>query len=114
MIRFLQKVQVGLDLEILADDVRAVTTGEYDIIASLPDSLPSRALRWVRIPTAPALASPVFGNLLRGLVQPVLVNRKTNHLDCREPFRCVRGRIAQRRQLAHGHQNLNVVLREAQ
>ena len=56
---------------------------------------------------------PVFCNLLRGPVQPVLVSSQPYHFDDGKPFRRVRGRIAQRHQLAHGHQNLNVILREA-
>jgi len=46
-------------------------------------------------------------------VQPVLVSREPYHLDCRKPFGRIWSRIAERRQLAHGHQNLNVMLREA-
>ena len=61
-----------------------------------------------------ALVPPVFGNLLRGLVQPVLVHCEPNHLDGRKPFRRIRCRITERRQLAHRHQNLNVMLREAE
>jgi len=33
------------------------------------------------VPPAFSLISPVFGNLLRGLVQPILVNRDANHLN---------------------------------
>jgi hypothetical protein len=57
---------------------------------------------------------PVFGNLLRGLVQPILVSGKTDYLDGRKPLGRIGSRIAQRSQLAHGHQNLNVVLRKAE
>jgi hypothetical protein len=64
--------------------------------------------------TALALVPPVFGNLFRGLVQPILISRETNHLNGGKPFRRIWSRIAQRRQLAHGHQNLNVTLREAE
>ena len=61
-----------------------------------------------------ALLPPVFGNLFGGLVQPVLVRRETDHLDGRKPFRRIGSRIAQRRQLARGLQNLNIMLREAE
>ena len=44
------------------------------------------------------------------LVPPVLISRETNHIDGGKPFR---RRIAGRRQLARGHHNLNVMLREA-
>ena len=37
---------------------------------------------------------PVFGNFFRGLVQPVLVSRETNHLDRRKPLGCVGSRIS--------------------
>ena len=47
-------------------------------------------------------------------MQPVLINCETNHLDRCEPFRRIWSGIAQRRQLAQSHQNLNVTLREAQ
>ena len=40
--------------------------------------------------TALALVPPVFGNLLRGLVQPISVSGQTDHLDRRKPL----GRIA--------------------
>jgi len=63
--------------------------------------------------TALPFVSPVFCNLLRGLVQPIFVRSQTDHLDRRKPLGRIRGRIAERRQLAHGHQNLNVMLREA-
>jgi len=55
-----------------------------------------------------ALLPPVFGNLLGGLVQPVLVSGQTDHLNGRKPFRRIRA-DRQRRQLAHGHQNLNII-----
>ena len=60
-----------------------------------------------------AFLPPVFCNLLRGLVQPVLISGKTNHFNGCKPFRRVGGRITERRQLTHGHQNLNVTFREA-
>jgi hypothetical protein len=47
-------------------------------------------------------------------VQPVLISGQTDHLDGRKPFRRIRGWIAQRRQLANRHQNLNVMLRKAE
>jgi hypothetical protein len=47
-------------------------------------------------------ANPV--NLLRGLVRPISVGGLTDHLDRRKPLGRIRGGIAQRRQLAHGHQ----------
>ena len=68
----------------------------------------------LRILTPLALISPVFGNLFGGLVQPVLVGCQAYHFDGGKPFRRIRGGIAGRRQLAHSHQNLNVMLREAQ
>ena len=45
-------------------------------------------------------------------MQPNLVSGQTDHLDGRKPFRRIGSRITQRRQLAHGHQNLNVTLRK--
>ena len=54
---------------------------------------------------------PVFGNLLGGLVLSLFICRQP---DEREPLWRIRRRIAQWRQLAHRHQNLNVMLREAQ
>jgi hypothetical protein len=47
-----------------------------------------------------SLVSPVFCNFLGGLMEPVLVSRQPDHLDRRKPFRSIRGRIAERRQLA--------------
>jgi hypothetical protein len=86
--------------------------------AARPAALPvtgsltcSASIRW-EIQAPLALVSPVFGNLFGGLVQPVLVSREPNHFNGCKPFRRIRGGIAQRRQLAHGHQNLNVTLRE--
>jgi hypothetical protein len=61
-----------------------------------------------------ALAPPVFGNLLCGFVEPIFVGCQPNYLDGGKPFGRVRGGIAKRRQLADGHQNLNVMLREAE
>ena len=43
-----------------------------------------------------ALVPPVFGNLLRRLVQPILISRKANQFNRRKPFGSVRGGIAQR------------------
>ena len=60
------------------------------------------------------LVSPVFGNLFRGLVQPVLISGQTDHLDRCKPLGRIRSGIAQWRQLARGHQNLNVTLSETQ
>ena len=57
---------------------------------------------------------PIFGNLLRGLVQPIFVSGQTDHLDRCKPLGRIRSGIAQGRQLALGHQNLNVMLREAE
>jgi len=53
-----------------------------------------------------ALVPPVFGNLFGGLVQPIHVSGQTDHLDCGKPFWRVGSRIAQGRQFAFGHQNL--------
>jgi hypothetical protein len=39
---------------------------------------------------------------------------QTNHFNGGKPLGRIGGRIAQRRQLAHGHQNLNVMLCKAQ
>ena len=39
-----------------------------------------------------ALVSPVFGNFLRGLVQPILIGRQTNYFDRCKPFRRIGGR----------------------
>jgi hypothetical protein len=55
-----------------------------------------------------------MGNLLCCFMQPVLISGQPNHFDCGKPFGRIRGWIAQRRQFAHSHQNLNVILREAQ
>ena len=63
--------------------------------------------------TALSLVSPGFCNLFRSFVQPLLVSRQPNYLDRCKPFRCIRGRITQRRQLAHTHQNLNIAFGEA-
>jgi hypothetical protein len=57
---------------------------------------------------------PVFGNLFRGLVQPVLISREPDHLNGGKPFRRVGNRVTERRQLAHTHQNLNITLSEAE
>jgi hypothetical protein len=43
-----------------------------------------------------------------------LVSSQTDHLDGGKPFRRIRGGIAEWRQLAHRHQNLNVMLRETE
>lgn len=50
-----------------------------------------------------ALVPPAFRNLSGGFVQPVLINRQAKYLDGGKPFRCVRGRIAKRRQFAQAH-----------
>jgi hypothetical protein len=71
-----------------------------------------RARQRLRTLMALAFLSPVFCNLLRGLVQPVMVSRETNHFDGGKPFRRIGSRLTERCQLAHGHQNLNVTLRE--
>ena len=47
-------------------------------------------------------------------VQPVLISGELNHFDRRKPFRRIGSRIAEWHQLAHGHQNLNVMFREAE
>lgn len=60
------------------------------------------------------LLSQVFGNLFRGLVQPIPVSSQPDHLDRAEPFGSVLNRIAQRFKLARHHQNLNVMLGEAE
>ena len=69
-------------------------------------------MRRIRPPFA--LDSPVSCNVSGGLVQPVSVSSKANHFDGGKPLRRVGSRITERRQLAHGHQNLNVTLREAE
>ena len=61
-----------------------------------------------------ALVLPVFSNLLGGLVQPVFVRREPDNFDSGKPFRRIGSRIAERCQLTHPHQNLNVMLREAE
>lgn len=58
--------------------------------------------------------SPVFCKFLRGFVQPVLVSGEPDYFDGGKPFWRIWCRVAQWRQLAHAHQNLNVILREAE
>ena len=59
-----------------------------------------------------SFASPKFSDLLRGLVQPVLISREPDHLNGGKPLRRIGGRIAKWRQLSSIHQNLNVMLCE--
>ena len=47
-------------------------------------------------------------------MEPVVVCRETYYLDGRKPFGRVEGWVSKRRQLAHSHQNLNVMLCETQ
>jgi len=61
-----------------------------------------------------AFVPPVFCNVFCGLVQPLLISRKTDHFHSAKPFRRVGGRIAKRCQLAHSHQNLNITFSEAE
>ena len=53
-----------------------------------------------------------FRNLPSRPVEPLAVRRQSNDLDGGEPFWRVRRRVTERLQLAGGHQNLNVMLRE--
>ena len=61
-----------------------------------------------------AFVPPEFCNVFGSLVQPVQVSREPDYFDGGKPFRRVRDWITERRQLAHGHQNLNVMFREAE
>ena len=60
------------------------------------------------------LVPPVFGNFLCSPVQPVLISRQTDHCDRRKPLGRIGCWIAQWSQLAYTHQNLDVILREAE
>ena len=57
---------------------------------------------------------PVLGNFPSGPVEPLAVRRQSNDLDGGEPLGGVGRRVAERLQLPGGHQNLNVMLREAE
>ena len=61
-----------------------------------------------------ALVPPILRNLLCRFVQPILISGEPNHFDGGKPFWRIRRGIAEWRQLADGHQNLNVMLCEAE
>ncbi len=56
----------------------------------------------------------MLGDLFGGLVQPILVRRQLDDFHRREPLGRIRRGITQWRQFVRRHQNLDVMLREAE
>jgi hypothetical protein len=68
----------------------------------------------LRVQPPSPLGAPIFGNLLRSFVQPVLIRRESYHRDRRKSFRYVGCWITERRQLARRHQNPHITICEAE
>ena len=71
-------------------------------------------IRGPRVLLPLALMPPVFGDFFGGPVQPVIVCGEADDFHRGEPLRRVWCRVAQWRQFAGGHENLDVVFSEAE